>query len=313
MKKLKIFTFPDRNPEYLQLQIDSYKLYMQDADTELIVVNASTNNADEIDNICKNNNIECIKYIGPNNGFITYYVEQLNWFRDTMQKNISDYILLIHSDMFFINKLDYKSLMDNKKIIINPQYRLNNSLYYMWDGVLLFDSEFFNSNNLTKLFIWNPVEGISDMGGQTSELLKKIDKNDIGFFEFWNIYDIINNNFDTHLNGNIRYSFDMNNKKLHLLGGDRFSDKKSFPYENDIENYEEYYINNFFKLKELFIDNYDFLNPIHIDIIQSIDTDITKSPIIHFKSGTGYQNFYNPIYANHKLEQIKKIIFRDLN
>ena len=113
-KQLKIVSFPDKNPEYLQLQIDSYNKHMKDIDTELIIINASTHHEDEINQICKDNNIKCIKYTGRRDiQWDSYYIEQLHWFRDTVQCNVSDYILLMHSDMFFINRLDYKSLMNN--------------------------------------------------------------------------------------------------------------------------------------------------------------------------------------------------------
>jgi hypothetical protein len=313
-KKLLIFSFPDRNPEYLQLQIDSYNKYMNDGNSEFIIINASTSYSNQVEEICKINNIKCIYYDGNRNvsfsnhiGFSNYFVEQLNWFRETIQKNTNDYIMMIHSDMFFINKINYKKLMSEKKLYFNPQYRDNFNLFYMWDGILLFDSEYFNKNDLTKYFVWNGVPG-SDVGGETHNLLLNIDKSFYNFFEMWNIYDLSNNKFDTHLNGNIRYTFQMGSNSLNES---KAFPNKSFPYEIERENYDEYYTNNFYILKELFIDNYNFINPIHIDIIQLIDEDLTNSPILHFKSGSGYQPFYNPSYANHKLDVIKKIIFRD--
>lgn len=312
-KKLLIFSFPDRNPEYLQLQIDSYNKYMKNDDTEFLVINASKSHSIEVEDICKNNNIKCIYYNGNrdveyinNAGFTNYFVEQMNWFRDTIQKNTSDYIMLIHSDMFFINKIDYKKLMSEKKLYFTPQYRNNFNLFYMWDGVLLFDSEYMNNNDLTKYFVWNGVPN-SDVGGETHKLLLNMDKSLYNFFEMWNIYDVSNDKFDTHLNGNIRYTFQIGSK---ILNEKKELPNKSFPYEMDKENYDEYYTNNFYKLKELFIDNYNFTNPVHIDIIQLIDEDLSTSPILHFKSGSGYQTFYNPSYAKHKLDVIKNIIFR---
>jgi hypothetical protein len=312
-KKLKIFSFPDRHPNYLQLQIDSYRKYMEDDSTEFIIINASRDNFEEINKICADNNIKSIHYTADKTtNFLNYYVEQLNWFRDNIQSQTDDYILLIHSDMFFINKLNYKKLMENKKIYFNPQYRHNFTYFYMWDGVLLFDSEYFNKNNLIEYFDWYQIPG-GDVGGQTYKLLNKLDKNIYSFFEFWNIYSINGDNFDTHLNGNIRYSFNKNLKKLNLLGGEELSNprKRSFPYQEEKEDYNLYYADKFLKLKEIFVDQYNFLDPIHIDLIQIINQPIEESFILHFKSGSGYQNFYNQDYANHKLEEIRKIIFKE--
>lgn len=303
--KLKIFSFPDKNPEYLQLQIDSYRIYMEDENTEFIVINASTNHEAEVYKICELNNIQCIKYTGPNLGFSDYYVQQLNWFRDNIQRHISDNIMLIHSDMFFINKLDYKTLMLDKEIYINPQYRDNNSLYYMWDGVLLFNSEYINSNKLTDLFIWDSIIGVSDMGGKTNTFLSLLDATKCGFFEFWNIYSINDNILDTHLNGNIRFTFDINERKLREaipMGN------KSFPYEDEKENYNDYYIDKLMEVKHLYSDKYNFPHPIYFDVIQIKNGELSKAPILHLKSGSGYQSWNNDNYVKQKLQELEKMI-----
>ena len=162
-KRLKIYTFSDKNPEFLQLQIDSYKKHMNDGNTDFIVINASNNNInnDEIITICGKNNIEMIPYNGIRVDFPKYVVEQYAWFRETIQENSTDFILLIHSDMFFINNLDYKKLMSLKKIYFNPQYRDTPfykvhdgtfNYFYMWDGIILFDNEYINQNNLRQYF-----------------------------------------------------------------------------------------------------------------------------------------------------------------
>ena len=318
VKKLKIFSFPDKNPEYLQLQIDSYKKYMDDGNTEFIVINTSNSNVETIKTICETNGVQHILYTGNRNvPFSRYYVEQLNWFRDEFQSKSSDYFMLIHSDMFFINYVDYKKMLTNKKLYFTPQYRDtpihkikdgNFNYYYMWDGVLLYDNEFLNNKNLTSNFNWDYIVGISDVGGQTYKLLENIEKTDYGFIEMWNYYHCNNDKVEFILNGNINYSFDVNDKKIMetIQMGNR-----SFPYENENLDYNNHLVSKIIKLKEKFVDPYNFENPTHIDIIQFLDEPIENSPILHFKSGSGYQDFYNESYSDIKLEQIKKIIFRD--
>ncbi len=190
MKKLKIFTFAESKPEYLQLQIDSFNKYMKSDDVEFIVVNSALTEikVNKINDICFQNNIQCIKYTGSYNGYNTYYMEQYNWFRDNIQKQISDYIMMIHHDMFFINWFDFRQkFKENTKIHMVYQCRSPNTdpgvvdyLYeYFWDGVLLFDSEYFNNENLTEVFVWNAVRplsksgGSTDMGGMLNKLYKK--------------------------------------------------------------------------------------------------------------------------------------------
>ncbi len=317
-RKLKIFTFPDKSPEYLQLQIDSYMKYMMGSDTEFIVINASNENENIINDICYKNNIMVIRYDGPRNvPFSRYYVEQLNWFRETHQKNSKDCFMIMHSDMFFINKIDWKNLIENKKLYFTPQYRDtpchpitegNFKYYYMWDGFLIFDNDYLNSNNLTDLIDWDYISGISDVGGKTENLLSKINPEECGHFEMWNYYNCTDGSVEFVLNGNINYSFSLENKSIR----EKIQmDNRSFPYESEESDYKRYLVDKILNLKGEFIDPYDFQDPVHVDLIQIYGGDIKETPILHFKSGSGYQNFHNPEYSSIKLEQIRKIIFRD--
>jgi hypothetical protein len=310
-KRLKIYTFADKNPEFIQLQIDSFKLHMDDGNTDFIIINASTSNFSEIESICEKNNIQSMKYTGIVTPFPHYVVEQYAWFRELIQSNTKDYILIIHSDMFFINKLDYKKLLSKYNIIINPQYRDtpfykithgNFNYYYMWDGILLFDSQYFNEKNLTKLFDWGMVQGVLDVGGQTTKLLKSLSKEEVGFFEFWTYHELKDNVLTTGLNGGVGFTINVTDKKIETpfqMGN------KSFPYETDKSDYESYIIEKSLEIKKIFIDPYDFISPVHSDWIQVLDEPIEQAFIFHFKSGsmdTNKNNF-------HKLEQIKKIVY----
>lgn len=314
-KRLKIYTFPDKNPEYLQLQIDSFKKYMDDGNTDFIVVNTSNNNASEIASICFNNGIEVIEYTGSRPPFPHYVIEQYGWFRDNIQVNSKDYILLIHSDMFFINKLDYKKLMFDKKLYFNPQYRdtpfhvvIDGTFryFYMWDGVVLFDSEYINENNLTQFFNWGFIDGITDVGGQTNKLLETIDMSVVEYFEMWTHHGFNKetNMLSSGLNGGINFTINLNDDIKKIYEGIQMGDK-SFPYEKNVEDYESYVVEKIIKLKEIFIDPFDFENPVHSDCIQILGEPIEKSFIFHFKSGSMYKN------KTHKLTQIQNIIFRD--
>jgi hypothetical protein len=316
-KRLKIYTFSDKNPEFLQLQIDSYKKHMNDGNTDFIVINASNNNInnDEIITICGKNNIEMIPYNGIRVDFPKYVVEQYAWFRETIQKNSTDFILLIHSDMFFINNLDYKKLMSLKKIYFNPQYRDTPfykvhdgtfNYFYMWDGIILFDNEYINQNNLRQHFDWDFIYGITDVGGNTNNLIKNINPNDLDYFEMWTHHEISGNILHSGLNGGIHFTINLNDENKKIREGIQMGNK-SFPYEIDQSNYETYVIEKILKIKELFINPYEFENPVDSDWIQVLNEPIETAPILHFKSGS---QLYNK-NKFHKLEQIRKIVFRD--
>ena len=154
----------------------------------------------------------------------------------------------------------------------------------MWDGVLLFDSEYFNENNLTKLFDWNYIPGVSDVGGSTNKLISLLNKQDYDFFEFYNYNNLDGDILQTHLNGNIQYYIDIEkgvfNNHLPQMGN------RSFPYEDEYNNYQQYLCDKFLDIKKNFIDGYEFQNPISIDIIQFKNDDahgwINLVDILHY-------------------------------
>ena len=84
-----------------------------------------------------------------------------------------------------------------------------------------------------------------------------------------------------HLKTMINEIIDVNDKKIMepIQMGNR-----SFPYEDENLDYNNHLVSKIVKLKEKFVDPYNFENPTHIDIIQFLDEPIENSPILHFKS-----------------------------
>jgi hypothetical protein len=82
---------------------------------------------------------------------------------------------------------------------------------------------------------------------------------------------------------------------------------RSYPYENENENYDEYVIEKVIRIKQNFVDPYFMTNNVQSDFIQFKDEPIESSFILHFKSGSQLvnKNQYE------KLESIRKIIFRN--
>jgi hypothetical protein len=317
MKKLKIYVFLNKEKDYLQLQIDSYKEFMDDGNTEFIVVNGAQNKGhrDLINDICEKSSIETIQYHDANNTTYRWYGgAQMHWFVQNIQPTINDYIMFIHPDMFFVNTLDYKKIMAEKELYFIPRY--HQGFFYMWEGVILFNSEFINENNLTKQFdlsgyyVKNGIR--TDGGGKTQHMLENMNPDDYGFFEFWNIGDINGDEMDTHLNGHVRYTFNINSDSIHLTSpgkpkpGPMMGDK-SFPYEEGREDYEKYYIDRFKTIKKRYVDGYDYPKPIHIDLI-NVHNDFDEYFLLHFKSGTLYQKHQNEHYRDIKMEVLNKVL-----
>lgn len=314
-KKLKIFTLPNKEVKYLRLQIESYKKYMSFPDVEFIVINGSIHDREEINEICKEEEINVEQYFGESNWEpIEYGAKHYNWFVDNMVRGSSDYVMLIHPDMFFIDQIDYKSLLSNKKMRFVPRY--THDFFYMWEGIILLDAEFFNSSGLIDYFditgFLKGPHGWTDGGGASSKLLEKMSPEDYGFFEFWNLHDFDDNSYMTNLNGHARYRFDLSDRKLIWdANGEEgpHLGNRTYPYEEWREDYSDYYINNFLWIKDNFISGFPFPRPVHIDLICK-SGDLKNPFIIHFKSGSGYQDFFNPGYQEEKIEALKQVVHR---
>jgi len=314
-KKLKIFALPNKEVKYLRLQIESYKKYMDFPDVDFTIINGSIHHREEINEICKEEGINVEQYFGESNwGPIEYGTKHYNWFVDNMVRGSSDYVMLIHPDMFFIDQIDYKSLLSDKKIRFVPRY--THDFFYMWEGIILLDAEFFNSSGLMDHFditgYLKGPHGWTDGGGASSKLLEKMSPEDYGFFEFWNLHDFDDNSFMTNLNGHARYRFDLSDRKLiwDVTGEEGpHLGNRTYPYEEWREDYSDYYINNFLWIKDNFISGFPFPRPVHIDLICK-SGDLKNPFIIHFKSGSGYQDFFNPGYQEEKIEALKQVVRR---
>ena len=314
-KKLKIFALPNKEVKYLRLQIESYKKYMDFPDVDFTIINGSIHHREEINEICKEEGINVEQYFGESNwGPIEYGTKHYNWFVDNMVRGSSDYVMLIHPDMFFIDQIDYKSLLSDKKIRFVPRY--THDFFYMWEGIILLDAEFFNSTGLMDHFditgYLKGPHGWTDGGGASSKLLEKMSPEDYGFFEFWNLHDFDDNSYMTNLNGHARYRFDLSDRKLiwDVTGEEGpHLGNRTYPYEEWREDYSDYYINNFLWIKDNFISGFPFPRPVHIDLICK-SGDLKNPFIIHFKSGSGYQDFFNPGYQEEKIEALKQIVRR---
>ena len=325
MKKLKIYVFAsDYNEEaYLDLQIESFNKNFKKINEELIVINGSIANKEKIESICNINDIECLpydksfsiyhQYPDLNNvfGFYRYLKEII--------KGSSDYIMSIHADMFFLDSLDYVSLFNKKCFWFLPRY--TSDLFYVWEGIFMIDCEQFNKKGYGEVF---DMSGFNDTSGGLSRgdgcsishhSLERMDKSDMGYFEFWNLEDTDGINYDTNLNGSCRYFFNLDDKILkkdNIYEGPILDGKRTFVYENEDANYTDMYIDKFIKIKKKYVDPYPFPSPMNFDVINPYDNRGNEF-IIHFKSGSGYQGYFNPDYKDKKIDCLKRIIQNQKN
>ena len=314
-KKLKIFSLVNREVKYTRLQIESFKKHMDLPGVEFIVINGSIDHRDEVNQICKEEGIKTEQYFGDISlSYLDYGASHSRWFVENIVRKSSDYILLIHPDMFFIGKIDHIKLLSEKKLLFVPRYTTD--FFYMWEGTVLIDCDFFNSTGLIEDFdivgFLKGPHGWTDGGGVSSKLLEKMNPGDYGFFEFWNLHDFDDKSYVTNLNGHARYRFDLSNRKIiwDVTGiPGPFLEDRTYPYEEGREDYDDYYIDNFLWIRDNFISGYPFPRPVHIDIICKAG-DLRNPFVIHFKSGSGYQDFFNENYQERKLIALEQIIKR---
>ena len=328
-----IINIISKNSKYIRIQNDNFKKYIK-SDYEYIVLNNAIfdkNESDDIENICNelgiksykiDRNDQVLNYTGFNNyGQFEHWASYgptpganyaLNWLSIILSSQLKNDVpvCLIHSDMFFLKEIDlYQILKDNDSVFV-PQYR--NKVNYIWDGFVIF-----KDSNITSKLNWSSGEvngEICDCGGQTHNYLQTNPKT--SFIESWNIsdYELLPNNrikFDTHLNGNVRYTliYDENKAELEdmILNGYKLSDNKSLVYETDVDDYKNYYLNKFLKIKNWIDENkLELPHPIWIDILMEQNSD--EFLIMHYKSGTNYLQFQNSNYNELKLKELKKIL-----
>jgi len=352
MKKVKIFTLVDQRPDFIELQYKSLKKYIKDDDWEYIVLNNAIRSYDKvrkgtppevgernklIENICESLDIQNIQIelegkfqvTNGNTNFqhqtyidgVTATSYALNWAWDKYLSEIYDdcIVIIIDSDMFLINDINFNTLMDGYNIAFIPQYRgSNQEVFYPWNGIVVAKpNEIINAKEVD----WDlgTILGHkTDIGGYSHHYLEKYkDQLSILYLEFWNIGDIYESGDNKifammHLNGNARFDYILNNNtcvKFEKENKKELYPHKIFGYEVDKENYQQYIINNFLEVENfLFSRGARFPHPVWVDLIKSQNQEIRESFIFHYKSGSNYQPFATPEYNEKKTQELIKLL-----
>jgi hypothetical protein len=332
---IKIYTYAHKRPDFISIQHDSIKKYVKDSDYEYIVFNNAIDDESlslQIEEECKKLNIKTIKvelhddinkqkgdgyeeYQFNSEGYFNANVGTsypLIWsYRDIISKEDNEnLVVIIDSDMFFMKEISIIDLMSGYDIAFIPQYR-DNGVYYMWNGFVIMDGSKIELNKIN--WFCGLVNGQRvDVGGQTHYYLKDNPQLKVLNLEFWNLTSVNNNEYISHLNGNVCVKFLVNKDKLssYQILDNFFADNKLFEYEIDrgsFDDYIKYYADNIIYVKK-FIENLEFPKPEHIDFIKCYDKNIEDSFILHYKSGSNYLNFQNGNYNENKTKALKKFM-----
>ena len=200
MKKIKIYTFSHKRPDFLKIQYDSMRMFIKDVEFDFIVFNNATADndagklANHIQSICEDLEISSIRIekdkelldslfnsygediFDKRNG---YYINvplacaySLCWaWKHFIHKEESP-VFVIDSDMFFTSDT-YFSKLFNYDLCYVPQERDGLDVPYIWNGVFFANLPSLINPGELNWFCGKYNNIPVDVGGQTIEYLKK--------------------------------------------------------------------------------------------------------------------------------------------
>lgn len=328
---ISIFTYAHKRPDFIEMQHETIQKYVK-CEYEFIVFNNAIDNHQqysEIHSICKRLNIKCVDVqLEPDmqtttgvlnfngNAYITPNVAcsyPLLWsFKNYV--TTEKLVCILDSDMFFVNDVDLVSLIKDKDIAYIPQYRQSHKIQYIWNAFVLLNLE---KRPELKNLDWTPapVNGENmDVGAQTCYYVKKANLN-ASLLEEYSIREF-NKTRDGYeiqyiLNGNInyglKYGHDMNLLDVQHIGGQMYSNNRSFPYEVESSNLP---LKISEKVKSILAyiaeRKADLPDPYHIAFIGLQDSNYHF--ILHYKSGSNYLSFTTDDYNARKTAGVKKLL-----
>lgn len=178
MRKVKIYTWADKAPEFLYKQYETIKRFVTDEDWEFIVFNnvpaLKFDRQREIKKFCKQNNVKCLDvrfrtFVTGASQICAYgihwaYHRFFRWQKDTIQ-------VILDSDMFFIKEFNFNEYLGDNLIAAIHQRR--GHIDYFWNGFVIMrgsdlpDKKHFN-------YYLSTIDGIrTDSGGNTYYWLKR--------------------------------------------------------------------------------------------------------------------------------------------
>lgn len=329
---MHIYTYAHKRPDFIKIQLNSIEKHVK-SDYKYVVFNNSIDSKelyDEIHDTCKELGVECVDIqkdwdvinatnrIGPMiNGYANPNVAcsyPIIW---TFKKYISDQekVCIIDSDMFFMEDINFEDLMGDKDVVCIPQYRANHSIKYYWNAFICLNLK---QNPLLKNLDWNfgCVDGTeTDVGGFMNDYLKQNNFNALYLHEYSIRELLIDDDDKKHIrfimNGNIDYHLVLNRENklesfVHTMG-DRYSNTKSFPHEDEKNEYSEYIVEKTIQILNILEKKKaQFPYPQHIAFIGHMS--FSDFFICHYKSGSNYLDFSTDEYNRLKTEALLKIL-----
>ncbi len=172
--KIKLYTYADRRPDFIELQYRSLKHYLKN-DFELIVFNNCSIfhpfRRQEIRNECKRLSLQCLEVKQNHSNPNMACAVPIQWSFDTIIKYDKGISCIIDSDMFLVSPFDIEKHMKNFDFAAVKQIREH--VNYLWNGLMFFDLRTLPDKDSMN-FMCGKVEGQAvDVGGLLYYWLKK--------------------------------------------------------------------------------------------------------------------------------------------
>jgi hypothetical protein len=300
MKKITIASIYDKNEDFIELQYNSIKRFIE-GDVEYIVFNNSSDaeRRNKITHICSSLGIKSFEltinhFLPPSH----IHACAMNQMWQSYLSKLDGLLMCMDSDMFFISELDIEEIGNNYDVGYIPQYRNNFSSVYMWAGMFFLNLDTIDKN--IDFSICNIGE-MTDSGGATYYFLKEKDYRKL-YFRFCHIKDIEEDTLITDLNGVtgfVRFTNDIPERE--------YCTKKFFPHEKENLNYMEDFGNEYLEHKQL-IEKYSFPRPYSFDLLKIENQK--KSFMFHYKSAN-WEELYGDgknSYSIMKKESLRKML-----
>jgi hypothetical protein len=200
--KVEIYSIHYNKPEYIKLQVDSFKKFI-DIDFEFYVIDNSVdvNLRKKIESECDDNNVHYLLTDNKTPHHPMYYgwshIFGMDFFKERLLNSESKYVFLIEHDIFFSSPYsNISTLVENNAICGVSQFREH--ITYLHPGILLFNKEI--ATELDTLDLRGDVreedgrvnidlDGVLvDTGGQTYKYIKKNEGKIFFIDEYVNAY-----------------------------------------------------------------------------------------------------------------------------
>jgi len=139
--KTQIFTFAFNRPDFLKLQIKSFRKFFDgEYDINVVCDYRDEKFLKEFETICKEENVNFYKHKSTSNGNPSFYHGSvLTWaYSDIIKPKFqNDCVLIVDHDMFLIDNFNLSEYLNGYDIFGSPQSR--DGIKYIWPGFVAFE------------------------------------------------------------------------------------------------------------------------------------------------------------------------------